>query len=107
MAGQIELDPTKLKAAAERSKSIADAVRTARTILVQTLTINGNPWGSDSFGDKFAKGDQGYVAARDGLLVGMTDLAGTFEQIYKGQVGAANSFADTETIQTKRLEAAA
>ncbi|MGF6882745.1 uncharacterized protein YukE [Nocardia sp. GAS34] len=107
MAGQIELDPTELKAAAERSKSIADAIGTARTALLQTLTANGSPWGSDSFGGKFAKGDQGYVAARDSLLAGMANLAGTFEQIYQGQVDAANSFAETETVRTKQLAAVA
>jgi|GEM_PF-2316885 uncharacterized protein YukE len=105
MSSQIEIDPTELQAAAGWSKSIADAIGAAQTALQQTLTANGTPWGSDSFGDKFAKGNQGYVSARDGLLEGMTDLAGTFAQLYQGQLDTALSFAATERVQVKRLAA--
>lgn len=106
MNGQIELDPSLLASAAVRSERIADAITAAQAVLRQTLDGNGKPWGDDKFGGRFADGAQGYRSARDSLLAGMADMAGTFEQIYRGQLDAARTFGATERGAARELSAA-
>ncbi|WP_019929536.1 hypothetical protein [Nocardia sp. BMG111209] len=53
-------------------------------------------WGTDSYGRQFADGRDGYVAARDNLLTGGTQMATAIGSIGRGLIDAAGNFTANE-----------
>jgi hypothetical protein len=90
MANSVEVDPAQLKVAALTSESIQQRIQQSLTRLQSTLTSDGTPWGNDSFGKKFAEGDQGYLVASENLTAGLTQMSSTFGDFAKGQREAAD-----------------
>ncbi len=91
MAEIVEVDTDKLRKAAGDCDRIHDSIQHALTALRGAVAGGGTPWGDDSFGNKFAKGDKGYIAARDNLLAGIDKISSTFREYADGQRGAADS----------------
>lgn len=94
MADRIEVDPEKLKAAAQITQDLADRVRGVADRLRGTLSgsesdAGNRPWGDDSMGKKFSEGDKGYKGARKNLLDGTDAMAATLHDFAEGQRNAA------------------
>ncbi|MCX4093064.1 hypothetical protein [Nocardia sp. alder85J] len=53
-------------------------------------------WGDDSYGKKFADGKEGYVAARDDLLSGGSDMASVIGSVGRTLIDAAGNFTGNE-----------
>jgi hypothetical protein len=53
-------------------------------------------WGDDTYGKQFADGREGYVAARDNLLSGGTDMATVIGSIGRSLIAAAGNFTSNE-----------
>jgi hypothetical protein len=53
---------------------------------------NKQPWGNDSFGEKFINGNNndGYGSSKPNLLDGVDGIGGTFVAIATGQTDAVN-----------------
>ncbi|MBU3065297.1 hypothetical protein KO481_27690 [Nocardia sp. NEAU-G5] len=86
----VQLDPSLLRAAAQDSGAIKDNIAQVFANLQASLNAKGSPWGKDSFGDKFANGDKGYVAVSKNVLSAVSDMGTTFDSIAQGQVQAAD-----------------
>ncbi|MQY24986.1 hypothetical protein [Nocardia aurantia] len=60
-------------------------------------------WGDDSYGKKFADGHDGYLAARDNLLTGGTEMAAAIGSVGRGLIAAAGNFTDNEASGRDRF----
>ncbi|MRH89348.1 hypothetical protein GFY24_18160 [Nocardia sp. SYP-A9097] len=123
MAQSIAIDSTtRLHAAATVMDGVHDAVHRAVTTLHQTLAALGDPisvrpgagaaaevgagstdqppWGTDSYGKKFATGKSGYVAMSVDLLQGGVDLAQTLAEFAHGMHQAAGDLRGAEDSST-------
>ncbi|MFI9506317.1 hypothetical protein [Nocardia sp. NPDC052566] len=101
MADTVTVDPVKLRSAANKSAAIHDQMKTTLANLETKLNSAGSPWGADGFGDKFAKGEKGYIAARDSLFLGSQSMAKTFGELATGQRDAAHNLDGQEALNTR------
>ncbi|MFI5782294.1 hypothetical protein [Nocardia sp. NPDC051570] len=102
MADIVEVDTNRLRQAAGDCDRIHDSIQRTLGTLRAAVAAAGTPWGNDSFGNKFAKGDKGYVAARDNLLVGIDQMASTFGEYASGQRSAADSMDAMESGNARK-----
>ena len=93
----IQINPGLLRTAAQDSSAIKDNIAQVLATLQSSLNAKGSPWGKDSFGDKFANGDKGYVAASKNVLSAVSDMGTTFDSIAQGQVQAADQLSSADT----------
>ncbi|MBF6171425.1 WXG100 family type VII secretion target [Nocardia blacklockiae] len=94
MAERIEVDPAKLRAAAQVTQDLSDRVKGVADRLRGTLSglefdAGNRPWGDDSMGKKFSEGDKGYKGARTNLLDGADAMVQTLHDFAEGQRNAA------------------
>jgi len=92
----IQVNPGRLRTAAQDSGTINSNIAQALATLQSSLSAKGSPWGSDSFGGKFANGDQGYIAVSKNLLSAVSDMGTTFGSIEQGQLQAADELASAD-----------
>ncbi|MBY8856539.1 hypothetical protein K7711_08635 [Nocardia sp. CA2R105] len=93
----VEINPEQLRTAASDCDRIHSAILTAMKSLQTAVDAKQAPWGSDSFGKKFADGEKGYVAVSKNLLDGINDLATTFGTFASGQREAADELSNADT----------
>jgi len=93
----IQINPGLLRTAAQDSSAIKDNIAQVLATLQSSLNAKGSPWGKDSFGDKFANGDKGYVASSKNVLSAVSDMGTTFDSIAQGQVQAADELSAADT----------
>jgi len=86
----IQINPGQLRTAAQDSSAVKDNIAQVLATLQSSLNAKGSPWGKDSFGNKFANGDKGYIAASKNVLSAVSDMGTTFDYIAQGQVQAAD-----------------
>jgi uncharacterized protein YukE len=96
-SGTVQVNPTQLRSAAQDSSAIQTSISNILTTLQNSLNSQkADPWGNDSFGDKFANGSDGYIAVSKNMLSGISDMASTFGSIASGQVQAADELTDAD-----------
>ncbi|MFI6216691.1 type VII secretion target [Nocardia brasiliensis] len=90
VADKVEVDTNQLRRAAGDCDRIHDSISATLGTLRTTVAGSGTPWGKDSFGNKFAQGDKGYLAARENLLAAIDQMSTTFADYATGQRNAAD-----------------
>ncbi|WP_157555882.1 WXG100 family type VII secretion target [Nocardia acidivorans] len=77
MAGKVEVSPELLRQASVKTANVTDRVKAVLTGLESAIDGLGEPWGGDTYGEKFANGEdgKGYIAARENLKQLTTDNA--------------------------------
>lgn len=93
----IDINPGQLRTAAQDSTVIEGNIAQVLATLQASLNGKGSPWGNDSFGNKFANGDKGYIAASKNVLSAVSDMGTTFGAIAQGQVQAADGLTSADT----------
>ncbi|WP_405162047.1 hypothetical protein OG203_37945 [Nocardia sp. NBC_01499] len=81
--GKVRVDTTRLRQAASKMDAVGHRTSEIIGTLKNNLNAQGKPWGSDDYGDKFAKGDSGYEKSSKNLLTGgdnMIESAGKFSK---------------------------
>lgn len=94
--GRIHVDTARLRQAAAKMEGVGRRTGDIISTLKNTLNAQGEPWGTDDYGDKFTEGDNGYTKSSTNLLTGgdnMTDSAGKFD---KGMRDAATKMDDMD-----------
>jgi hypothetical protein len=86
----VRVDTTLLRQAADRMDDIANSTKDIINSLKTTIQGQGYPWGHDSYGDKFTKGDQGYTNSEENLLAGGDNMVGSAGKFSKGMREAAD-----------------
>ncbi|MEV0355207.1 hypothetical protein AB0H71_04000 [Nocardia sp. NPDC050697] len=101
MADRLEVDPAKLRHAAELTrelstdtKAVADRLRAALGAIESDA--EPMPWGNDKRGHKFFDGEKGYKAARDNMIEGCFGAAKSLGDMATGQSEAADALEGTE-----------
>ncbi|WP_378737183.1 WXG100 family type VII secretion target [Nocardia brasiliensis] len=96
MAEEVAVDPEQLRRAAKQAALVQERIDGTLRKLQASLAAAGPAWGNDSFGDKFANGEKGYLAARDNLTKGTETMAKTFGDVSSGQEQAADHLSGQE-----------
>lgn len=97
MVDRVEVNPDQLAIAAGISQDLGDSIQGIGGRLRERLggledEQNRQPWGNDSFGEKFVNGtnNDGYGVSKPNLLDGVDGIGGTFVAIATGQNDAVN-----------------
>ncbi|MEU4839851.1 hypothetical protein [Nocardia testacea] len=97
MVDRVEVDPDRLATAAGISQELGDSILGVGRRLRERLDgledeQNRQPWGNDSFGEKFVNGsnNDGYGTSEPNLLDGVDGIGGTFVAIATGQNDAVD-----------------
>lgn len=92
MVDRVEVDPDQLERAAELTQELADSVHGVGERLRGRLDgledeSSSQPWGNDSFGEKFVNGqnNDGYGTSKPNLLEGVDGISDTFGAFATGQ----------------------
>ncbi|MFD4405904.1 hypothetical protein ACFWPH_24405 [Nocardia sp. NPDC058499] len=95
----VEYDEDAFRGAAAKTGAVRDKIQGVVDTLQTSIASRGAPWGTDSLGDTFANGQNGnpgYTTARDNLIEGAENVAGTFDSFHDGQVESADLLRDME-----------
>ncbi|MFI2338150.1 hypothetical protein ACH474_32660 [Nocardia rhamnosiphila] len=97
MVDRVEVDPDGLAIAAGIAQELGDSILGVGSRLRERLGAledeqNRQPWGNDSYGEKFVNGNNndGYGTSKPNLLDGVDGIGGTFVAIATGQTDAVN-----------------
>ena len=96
MSQPVELNPEGLRVAAGEFDGVADMTKKLLETLKNVSGSEGEPWGDDKAGHKFADGDKGYLANRDGSFTSLSNLVQTFQDNATNLRDAAKTFEDNE-----------
>ena len=76
----VSVNPDGLNDAASQFANIADTTQQLLNTLKSSTSSEGQPWGDDSAGKKFADGDKGYLANAGNAINSLASLVGVFQQ---------------------------
>ncbi|WP_155981757.1 hypothetical protein [Nocardia sp. BMG111209] len=96
MSDRVEVNPDALRAAAGRTAEVHDRVHDIFTSLQNALSAKGTPWGNDEYGQRFAEGENGYLAQSRNQTGGIATVAATFDGFATAQGVAVTTLLGTE-----------
>ncbi|MFD6161925.1 WXG100 family type VII secretion target [Nocardia sp. NPDC060256] len=102
MEESINIDPDGLRSAAAMFDDITDQLKKLTDTLVNSTNGEGEAWGDDRLGKKFAKGDKGYLVGRDNSFKNLSQLADILGQNATNLRDTANVFEENEKAQSGR-----
>ncbi|MFI6042540.1 hypothetical protein ACIA8C_12950 [Nocardia sp. NPDC051321] len=102
VAESIDIDPDGLRSAAAMFDEITDQLKKLTDTLVNSTNGEGEAWGDDKLGRKFAKGDKGYLVGRDNSFKNLSQLADILGQNAANLRDTANVFEENEKTQSVR-----
>ncbi|OJF78356.1 hypothetical protein NS14008_02880 [Nocardia seriolae] len=91
-----------LVTASRKTGEVHDGIQGVVDRLASATAALGDPWGSDSLGNQFANGAQGYLARKKNIVEGATNMAGTFANFSKSQHDSA---VELEKIEKENADA--
>ncbi|MEV6558464.1 type VII secretion target [Nocardia sp. NPDC051756] len=97
----IKINPDGLRRAAAGFDEVAEQLGKIHETLVQSTEAEGEAWGNDKFGKKFADGPKGYKVGRDNNFKSLTQLADVVEQNAKNLRDGAKVFEENEKSQSQ------
>lgn len=92
MSERVELDPDRLRQAAQKTAHVRDRIDTVMGTLRTSLAGRGQPWGNDKIGDQFyngADGNGGYDASVTNLDTSTSNISTTFGNFSYNQASTA------------------
>ncbi|GAB2562191.1 hypothetical protein [Nocardia heshunensis] len=107
MSGRLESYRDLLLKASEKTGEVRDGINGVVNTFNGQSDALGTPWGNDSLGNQFANGDQGYLASKDNIVKGATNMAGTFANFSKSQKDSADKLEATEEANRQAFQQAA
>ncbi|MEV6771280.1 hypothetical protein AB0N05_21935 [Nocardia sp. NPDC051030] len=98
MAGKVEVDPELLRQAGTKTANVTDRFKSVLTRLESAIDGKGEPWGDDTYGEKFANGEdgKGYTAARENLTKLTADASKKSDDQSTGQNDSSKLHANTD-----------
>ncbi|MFD6158129.1 hypothetical protein ACFWF7_11030 [Nocardia sp. NPDC060256] len=88
--GRIRVDTARLRQAANKMDGVGRRTGDIISTLKNNLNVQGEAWGNDDYGDKFAKGESGYTKSSKNLLTGGDNMVESAGKFNKGMNDAAN-----------------
>ncbi|MEU1985389.1 hypothetical protein [Nocardia sp. NPDC019395] len=95
----VEYNEQAFRRAGAKTGAVRDKIQGVIDTLESSIASRGAPWGTDTLGDTFANGQNGnpgYTTARDNLVEGAGNVAGTFGSFHDGQIESADLLRDME-----------
>ncbi|MFC9434959.1 WXG100 family type VII secretion target [Nocardia sp. NPDC057030] len=96
-----QINPDGLRQAAAGFDEVAEQLGKIHETLVQSTEAQGEAWGNDKFGKKFADGPKGYKVGRDNYFKSLTQLAEVAGQNAKNMRDGAKVFEENEKSQSQ------
>lgn len=97
----IEMNPDGLRSAAAGFDDVAERLRQLNETVVNYTNNQGEAWGDDKFGRKFANGPKGYEAGRDNCFDALSKLADVLGQNATNLRDGATTFEQNEKSQSR------
>jgi uncharacterized protein YukE len=92
MSEPLGVTPSTLRATSKHLNDVSTRMKEVLSSLRGKLAAEGAPWGSDSMGDQFAKGESGYIAQRDWVDKSVGAKTSLLDYYSHGLKKAADSF---------------
>ncbi|GAA5063182.1 WXG100 family type VII secretion target [Nocardia callitridis] len=96
MSQPVEINPEGVRKAAVEFEGVAETTKRILENLQTSSESKGEPWGDDKAGKKFADGEKGYKANRDGTFDSLSQLVTVFQDNATNLRDAANTFETNE-----------
>ncbi|MTE16259.1 hypothetical protein [Nocardia aurantiaca] len=91
MADKVEVNAEALHTAADKTAQVHDQVRDILSSLQNALSAKGTPWGNDEYGQRFAGGENGYLAQSGNQTDGIATIATSFDHFATTQSKATDA----------------
>lgn len=100
MAEPLRVTPFDLRATARYLSDVSSRMKGVHTTLVGGLNSEGQAWGHDKIGDKFANGGQGYIAQLDWVNKSISAKTDLLDYYASGLMNTANTLEQTDSTWT-------
>lgn len=92
MADPLSVNPDELRKAGSDLGDVSAGFKQVFTSLTNNLAALGSPWGDDKTGDRFADGDNGYLAQKDWVSESIDAKAKLLDSYAQNLSSAASDF---------------